>query len=85
MANLIVEWGFIIALALFIGKSGQQLFNWVMSKRIVGQANEWVVVMNGGVQNKAEIGLSTLLSPFDQVGIFPSALNKVEVNTQQVT
>jgi hypothetical protein len=56
-----------------------------MSKRIVGQANEWVVVMNGGVQSKAEIGLSTLLSPFDQVGIFPSALNKVEVNTQQVT
>ena len=41
--------------------------------------------MRGGNMKQAGIGLNTIVGPFDQVAIFPSKLNKVEVRTQQVT
>ena len=41
--------------------------------------------MRDGKFVKAGIGLSTFIGPFDQVSIFPSRLNKVEIVTDQIT
>ena len=43
------------------------------------------MVMRDGKFVKAGIGLSTFIGPFDQVSIFPSRLNKVEIVTDQIT
>lgn len=50
-----------------------------------GGANEWVVIMRNGEMQRAGIGLACFRGIFDQVGIFPSKVNKVNFSTQQVT
>jgi hypothetical protein len=52
---------------------------------VSGKANEWVVVIGSdGVMKKAGIGLNCFRLPFDQVATFPSRVNKIEFDTQQV-
>jgi len=59
--------------------------NYVNSLWVEGKPNEWVVITRNGEFVQAGIGLSTFMGPFDQVGIFPSKLVKIEIKTQQVT
>lgn len=52
---------------------------------MIGDPNQWVVIMRDGEQINAGIGLNCYKSPWDSVAIFPSRLVKVEVKTEQVT
>ena len=61
---------------------GKFVYNYVMTLRVTGAANEWVVIMEQGEEVKSGIGLSCFRTPFQQVAKFPSNLVKVEVRTQ---
>lgn len=67
------------ALALKYGLVLAQMFH------VSGKANEWVIVINSaGEMRKCGVGLNTFRMPYDQVAKFPSKINKVEFQTQQV-
>ena len=72
-------------IAFVLYKVGLAVRAFIDTLWVEGKPNEWVVIMSGGKQKQAGIGLNTIVGPFDQVAIFPSKLNKVEVRTQQVT
>jgi hypothetical protein len=56
-----------------------------MYLHVSGKANEWVVLIgSNGKMKKAGIGLNCFRMPFDQVALFPSRVNKIEFDTQQV-
>ena len=61
------------------------IYKYVMTLRVVGEPNEWVVIMRDGQEVQSGIGLSCFRGPFDQVAKFPSNLVKVEIKTQQIT
>ena len=64
---------------------GKYIYKYVMTLRVEGKPNEWIVIMRGGDQVRAGIGLSCFRSPYESIAQFPSSLVKVEVRTQQVT
>ena len=85
LISLLMSW-FAYALGThFSYKIGKQALEYVMSLWVQGKPNEWVVIMRNGEFVWAAIGLSTFIGPFDQVAIFPSRLNKVEIVTDQIT
>ena len=61
------------------------IYKYVMTLRVVGEPNEWVVIMRNGEEVQSGIGLLCFRGPFDQVARFPSNLVKVEIKTQQIT
>ena len=61
------------------------IYKYVMTLRVVGEPNEWVVIMRDGQEVQSGIGLLCFRGPFDQVARFPSNLVKVEIKTQQIT
>lgn len=61
------------------------IYKYIMSLRVDGQANEWVLILNNGKMTAAGIGLKTFRGPFDQVARFPSKVNMVDFSTEQVT
>ena len=62
-----------------------ELWKFIQSQRVVGDPNQWVVIMRDNEQIQAGIGLNCFKTPWDSVAIFPSCLVKVEVKTEQVT
>lgn len=52
---------------------------------VEGKPDEWVLILNNGAMKQAEVGLRLYKGPFDQVARFPSKINKVTFNTEQVT
>lgn len=60
-------------------------FDYLKTLYVSGSANEWVLIMKNGEMSRAGVGLTCFKGPFDQVAKFPSRVNKVEFNTQQVT
>jgi uncharacterized membrane protein YqiK len=61
------------------------VWSYIMSLRVSGKANEWVLILNNGKMKQCGIGLTCFKGPFDQVARFPSKVNKVEFSTEQVT
>jgi len=70
---------------LFLGHITYNVYKYLMSLQVTGKANEWVVVINNGVQKQAGIGLSVMRGPNDQVAVFPSKVNKVTLTAEQIT
>ena len=85
LVDLIISYVAYPVIAFVLYKSALVIRAFIDSLWVEGKPNEWVVIMSGGEQKYAGIGLNTIVGPFDQVAIFPSKLNKVEVRTQQVT
>ena len=83
--NFIISYLAYPVIAFVLYKVGLAVRAFIDTLWVEGKPNEWVVIMSGGKQKQAGIGLNTIVGPFDQVAIFPSKLNKVEVRTQQVT
>lgn len=52
---------------------------------MIGESNEWVVIIRDGKQISAGVGLSTFKRPFDTVAKFPSSVKEVAFNAMQVT
>ena len=74
-----------LAIALLFGHISYEFYKYAMTLQVAGNANQWVVIVNNGKMKQAGIGLSCMISPGDQVAIFPSKVNKVTFATQQVT
>lgn len=55
------------------------------SQYVEGKADEWVLILNNGKMKTAEVGLRTYKGHFDQVARFPSKVNKVHFDSEQVT
>ena len=66
-----------LAAMLILGYIYYEVYKYILSLQVTGKANEWVVVINNGVQKQAGIGLSVMRGPNDQVAIFPSKVNKI--------
>ena len=77
-----LPWILVIIQLVAIGKWG---YNLAMAQYVVGEPNEWVVIMRDGEPVNAGIGLSCFKTPWDSVAKFPSKLTKVEVSTMQIT
>ena len=63
----------------------KKLWAFIQTQHVIGDPNQWVVIMRDGEQIKTGIGLNCYKTPWDSVAIFPSQLVKVEVKTEQVT
>jgi flotillin len=74
-----------LAVLVLLGHVSYELFKYIMSLQVSGKANQWVVIVNNGKMKQAGIGLSCMVSPGDEVAIFPSKVNKIVFSTQQVT
>ena len=57
----------------------------IETQHVVGDPNQWVVIMRNGEEVKSGVGLNCYKTPWDSVAIFPSRQVKVEVKTEQVT
>lgn len=79
--NLLIP-GVVLAVSVCVLNS---IYKYVCSLHVSGKANEWVLILNNGALKQAGIGLSCFRGPFDQVARFPSKVNKVCFNTEQVT
>ena len=79
--------GFIAPLVAlyFLYKAGLWVYEFAMSQWVVGNPNEWVVIMRDGETVQAGRGLNCFKSPYDTVAKFPSEHVKVELTTNQVT
>jgi hypothetical protein len=66
-------------------KASSVVFPFLLSLRVEGKPNEWVLVLNNGNLKKAGIGLTTWRSPYDSVARFPSQINKVNFSTEAMT
>lgn len=53
--------------------------------RVVGEANQWTLILRNGELAGLGIALSTFRGYFDQVVKFPSRVNQVEFNCNVVT
>ena len=82
IVNFIISYVAYPVIAFVLYKVGLTVRAFIDTLWVEGKPNEWVVIMSGGKQKQAGIGLNTIVGPFDQVAIFPSKLNKVEVRTQ---
>jgi len=56
-----------------------------MKLYVEGKPNEWVLILNNGKLKSKGIGMSTFISPFDQVATFPAQVYKVDFKSEQVT
>jgi hypothetical protein len=74
-----------LVVMLLLGQICYNLYKFVLSLQVTGKANEWVVVINNGVMKQAGIGLSVMREPNDLVAIFPTKVNKVVLNVEQIT
>jgi len=74
-----------LCVMLLLGWITYQAYLYYLSLNVVGKPNEWVVVIKDGKQVRAGVGLNLTKGPFDQVAIFPSKVNKVNFQTQQIT
>jgi len=74
-----------LCVMLLMGWITYQAYLYYLSLNVVGKPNEWVVVIKDGKQVRAGVGLNLTKGPFDQVAIFPSKVNKVNFQTQQIT
>jgi len=71
-----------LAFIAFVAFKAQEYYR---SLLVVGKPNEWIVVINNGVCKKAGIGLTLTKGPYDQVAIFPSKVNKVNISCTQIS
>ena len=46
---------------------GKYIYKYVMTLRVEGKPNEWIVIMRGGEQVRAGIGLSCFRSPYESI------------------
>lgn len=78
MLNNIV-WNLAIPAAVLYGlvKFCTVAFAYIMTLRVEGKANEWVLILNNGQLKQKGLGLHTWKGPFDSVAKFPSKVNKV--------
>jgi len=67
-----------VGVAFFAWKTAQQFWH-------EAKANEWMIVIRNGEMLKKGIGLCTWVMPGDQAITFPSLINQVNFNAQQVT
>ena len=79
--SLFVVWLPILLTLLTVFHYTFQIFKWIKSLYVEGQANEWVLILNDGNLKQAGIGLSCFRGPFDQVARFPSKVHKVNFQT----
>ena len=86
MLNNIV-WNLAIpAVALYgLVKFCSVAFAYIMTLRVEGKANEWVLILNNGKLKQKGLGLHTWKGPFDSVAKFPSKVNKVTFGAETIT
>lgn len=72
-------------LAYVAYKVGLQLYAFVMKQQVVGESNEWVVIIRDGKQVAAGVGLNCFKWPLDSVAKFPSSVKEVAFHAEQVT
>ena len=70
---------------LLIGYITYQAYLYYKTLIVTGAPNEWVVVMRGDKQVAADIGLTCVKMPFDNVVKFPELIHKVNFVTKQIS
>ena len=81
IVSQVVPFVFPVVTILTIIHYSINIFKYVKSLYVEGQANEWVLILNDGNLKQAGIGLSCFKGPFDQVARFPSKVHKVNFET----
>jgi len=74
-----------LAAMVLLGYLTYEAYLYYSTLTVQGKPNQWVVVMNKGVQKEAGVGLKTTVMPFDVVALFPAKVNKVNFTTLQIT
>ena len=64
---------------------GKQLYAYALTQQVVGESNEWVVIIRDGKMVTAGVGLNCFKWPFDSVAKFPSSVKEVAFSAEQVT
>lgn len=82
-----IVWNLAVPAVLLFGfyKFSIAAFNFIMTLRVEGKANEWVLILNNGKLKQAGIGLHTWKGIFDTVATFPSNVNKVDFSAETIT
>jgi len=80
-AMTLLVWAPAVLVVFYLFRVSQWGYKLVMDQYVVGEPNEWVVILREGEQAAAGIGLSCFKQPWDSVAKFPSKLVKVEVTT----
>ena len=80
-----MDYGSTIVTLLFLGYISWAAYSQAMSLWRESKANEWMLVLRNGEMIKSGIGLNTWINPGDQTVKFPSLINQVNFNAQQVT
>lgn len=65
--------------------SYEKVSGFAASLWVEGKPDEWVLILNNGELKQAAIGLNCFKGYFDQVAKFPSKMNQVFFESEQVT
>jgi len=63
----------------------KKAYAYVMTLQVIGESNEWVVIIRNGQQIAAGVGLNCFRWPMDSVAKFPSSVKEVQFSAEQVT
>lgn len=80
-----MNYGSTLVVLLFMGYVAWKAYQEAMKLWKESAANEWMLVLRNGEMVKCGIGLNTWIQPTDQAIKFPSLINQVNFNAQQVT
>jgi hypothetical protein len=81
MLDILIDSVVPLAIALLLGYISYEFYKYAMTLQVSANANQWVLIVNNGKMKQAGIGLSCMVSPDDEVAIFPSKVNKVTFST----
>ena len=84
-ATKVLPWAFPIALIYVAYRVGMTIYALAMENQVIGEPNEWVVVLRDGKQIHAQQGLNCFKRPNDTVAKFPSGVREINFNAMQVT
>lgn len=83
--NMLVPW-IVPAIVVYSAYlASKTLYAFVMTHQVIGESNEWVIIIRDGKQIAAGVGLNCFRWPLDSVAKFPSSVKEVEFNAEQVT
>lgn len=81
----VAPWIFPVILAYSTYKLGLYIYAIVQDNYVVGDPNEWVLIIRDGKQVNAQQGLNCYKMPWDVVAKFPSGVREVNFEAMQVT
>jgi hypothetical protein len=85
LVSYVVPFVFPVLLVYFCYKVGLRIWAFVQTQQVIGDPNEWVVVINNGEHVRSGIGLNFYKMPWDTVAKFPSGVRECQFNAMQVT